>query len=304
MPKYWVKVCLLAVAAMLAVAGCAPPPAPTAASAADRPLVLTTFTVLADMANKIGGGHVEVISITKIGAEIHGYQPTPSDLIKAQDADLILDNGLGLERWFARFLNAVPAPHVVLSEGVEPVNITAGNYEGRPNPHAWMSPEAAKIYVDNIVRAFSDLVPEHADDFRRNGAAYRGELDKLMEGLKAAFAHPAAVPALVSCEGAFSYLARDAGLHEAYLWPVNSDAEGTPRQIKEVIGQVREHRIPTVFCESTVNPESMRQVAEATGARFVTPLYVDSLSGPNGPVPTHLELIKHDISLIKEGLAP
>jgi manganese transport system substrate-binding protein len=304
MPKYWVKVCLLAMVAMLALAGCARPPAPAAASADERPLVLTTFTVLADMANTIGGGYVEVISITKVGAEIHGYQPTPSDLVKAQDADLVLDNGLGLERWFARFLNAVPAPHVVLSDGVEPVNITAGNYEGRPNPHAWMSPAAAKIYVDNIVHAFSDLVPEHADDFQRNGAAYRHELDLVMEDLKAAFADPAAVPALVSCEGAFSYLARDAGLHEAYLWPVNSDAEGTPRQIKEVIGQVRKHRIPSVFCESTVNPESMRQVAQATGARFITPLYVDSLSGPDGPVPTHLELIRHDISLIKEGLAP
>ncbi len=304
MPKIWVKACLLAVAAMLAVAGCARPPAPAAASAGERPLVLTTFTVLADMANKIGGGHVEVVSITKIGAEIHGYQPTPSDLVKAQRADLILDNGLGLERWFARFLNAVPAPHVVLSDGVQPVNITAGNFEGRPNPHAWMSPEAAKIYVDNIVRAFSRLVPAHADDFRRNGAAYRHELDLVMEDLKAAFADPAAVPVLVSCEGAFSYLARDAGLHEAYLWPVNSDSEGTPRQIKDVIGQVREHRVPSVFCESTVNPESMRQVAKATGTRFITPLYVDSLSGPDGPVPTHLELIKHDISLIKEGLAP
>ena len=302
MPKLCARGFLLALAIVLAATGCAAPPQSAAAS--ERPLVLTTFTVLADMADTIGGGHVEVASITKVGAEIHGYQPTPSDLVRAQDADLILDNGLGLERWFARFLNAVPAPHVVLSDGVEPVGITAGNYAGKPNPHAWMSPKAAKIYVDNIVDAFSRLLPARAADFRRNGADYRRELDVLMAGLESAFANPSAVPALVSCEGAFSYLARDAGLREAYLWPVNSDAEGTPRQIRDVIGQVAEHRIPAVFCESTVNPESMQQVAAATGARLITPLYVDSLSGPDGPVPTHLELIRHDISLIKEGLAP
>jgi manganese transport system substrate-binding protein len=304
MPKYLVRACLLAVTAMLALTACGRAPKPAAASPEERPRVLTTFTVLADMADTIGGGHVVVESITKVGAEIHGYQPTPSDLIRAQDADLILDNGLGLERWFERFLHAVPAPHVVLSEGVEPVNIRSGNYEGKPNPHAWMSPKAAKVYVDNIVAAFSDLLPEHAGDFRRNGTDYKQRLDTLMADLQDAFADPAAVPALVSCEGAFSYLVRDAGLREAYLWPVNSDAEGTPRQIKDVIAQVRQHRIPSVFCESTVNPESMQQVAAATGARLITPLYVDSLSGPEGPVPTHLELIQHDISLITKGLAP
>jgi manganese transport system substrate-binding protein len=302
MPKKW-SVALLIVLSLVALPACAPGNARPAASADGRPMVLTTFTVLADLVRQVGRVYVRVESVTKVGAEIHGYQPTPSDLVRAQDADLILDNGLGLERWFARFVAAVPAPHAVLSEGVEPVDIRSGNYEGRPNPHAWMSPKAAKIYVDNTVAALSRLVPEHAADFAANGEDYKRQLDEVMDELHEAFAGSTSVPALVTCEGAFSYLARDAGLREAFLWPVNSDAEGTPRQIKDAINFVRQYDVPSVFCESTVNPGAMEQVAEATGARFLSPLYVDSLSRPDGPVPSHLSLIRHDIELIKKGLA-
>jgi manganese transport system substrate-binding protein len=302
--KWWAAVVLLLLLGALSACGAPGPAGRPAASEDPRPLVLTTFTVLADMARTIGGGHVQVESITKIGAEIHGYEPTPSDLVNAQDADLILDNGLGLERWFERFVASVPAPHVVLSEGVEPVNIRSGDYEGKPNPHAWMSPLAAKTYVDNTVKALSGLDPAHAADFRANGGRYKRELDEVMQELTAAFDGAQSARALVTCEGAFSYLTRDAGLQEAFLWPVNSDAEGTPHQIKDAIQFVQQHQAPAVFCESTVNPAAMEQVAAATGARLVKPLYVDSLSAADGPVPTHLDLIRHDIRMIKEGLAP
>jgi manganese transport system substrate-binding protein len=300
MPKFFA--CLL-LCAGLALAGCAGVPAPERAAASDdRPVVLTTFTVLADLVDEVGGGHVRVESVTKVGAEIHGYEPTPSDLIRAQDADLILDNGLGLERWFERFLLSVDAPHVVLSDGVEPVDIRSGDYRGLANPHAWMSPLAAQTYVDNTVRALSDLSPEHSAAFEANGAALKGELQALLETLRAG-ARSTEGAALVTCEGAFSYLARDAGLKEAFIWPVNADAEGTPRQIRAVIDFVSRHDVPAVFCESTVNPSAQEQVAAATGVRFEGPLYVDSLSGPDGPVPTFLDLLRYDISLITEGLS-
>ncbi|NKX50409.1 zinc ABC transporter solute-binding protein, partial [Arthrobacter deserti] len=259
--KWWTAFTLLLSLGVLAACG-APGAAGTAPKSEDpRPLVLTTFTVLADMARTIGGGHVRVESITKVGAEIHGYEPTPSDLVKAQEADLILDNGLGLERWFERFLASLPAPHAVLSEGVDPVDIRSGDYEGKPNPHAWMSPLAARTYVDNTAKALGRLAPAHPADFRAIGERYKGQLDKVMEELTAAFDDPRSARALVTCEGAFSYLARDAGLAEAFLWPVNSDAEGTPHQIKDAISFVQEHRTPAVFCESTVNPSAMKQVA-------------------------------------------
>ncbi|AUZ87495.1 metal ABC transporter substrate-binding protein [Arthrobacter sp. TmT3-37] len=289
------------VAAAFLLGGCAVDTAPAAGTDA-RPLVLTTFSVLADLADTVGGGHVRVESITKIGAEIHGYEPTPSDLVRAQDADLILDNGLGLERWFERFLYSVDAPHVVLSDGVEPVDIRSGDYTGRANPHAWMSPLAAQTYVDNTVAALAGLAPEHAADFEANGRRLKEDLAGLLAGFREELA-ALDVAALVTCEGAFSYLARDAGLEEAFLWPVNADAEGTPRQIRDVIGFVEENDVPTVFCESTVNPSAQEQVALATGTELGGMLYVDSLSEAGGPVPTFVDLIRHDLETITEGLS-
>ncbi|WP_434993760.1 metal ABC transporter substrate-binding protein [Arthrobacter sp. Ld5] len=280
--------------------GCARPAPPS--SPDDRPHVLTTFSVLADLVDTVGGGHVRVESITKVGAEIHGYEPTPSDLVRAQDADLVIDNGLGLERWFERFLNSVDAPHVVLSDGVEPIDIRTGDYRGRANPHAWMSPVAAQTYVDNTVVALSGLAPEHAADFEANGRELKADLADLLADFREDLADVDAA-ALVTCEGAFSYLARDAGLRESFIWPVNADSEGTPRQIRDVIAFVEENRVPTLFCESTVNPSAQEQVALATGARLGGTLYVDSLSGPEGPVPTFLDLIRYDLHTIAEGLA-
>jgi len=269
----------------------------------DRPLVLTTFTVLADMTRVIAGDHVRVESITKPGAEVHGYEPTPGDLRTAADADLVFDNGLGLERWFERFLTDTHAEHVVLSEGIDPIRIGEDAYAGRDNPHAWMSPLSAQIYVDNIEAALTGLVPEHADDFAAAADSYRLQLrsvhDEMVDALRAV---PEDRRALVSCEGAFSYLARDTGLTEAYLWPVNADRQGTPQQIARTVDFVRDNDVPAVFCESTVSDKAQRQVAADTGAAFGGILYVDSLSEPDGPVPTYLDLLRHDARTITTGL--
>ena len=265
----------------------------------DRPVVLTTFTVLADVAQNVAGDHLRVESITKAGAEIHGYEPTPLDVAMASEADLILDNGLNLEAWFGQFVESVDVPHVVVSDGIEVLDITEDAYAGKPNPHAWMSPVNVQVYVDNMVDAFSELDPAHADDFEANGKAYRAELqevqDELVDGLSAL---PENERALVTCEGAFSYLARDAGLTEQYIWPVNAEQQATPQQIASAIEFVEANDVPAVFCESTVSDRPMQQVVEATGAAFGGTLYVDSLSEADGPVPTYLDLIRYDTTTI------
>ncbi len=273
------------------------------AESRDRPVVLTTFTVLADIARNVAGEHLTVESITKAGAEIHGYEPTPGDIKKAAKADLIVDNGLNLEAWFAQFVSDVRVPHVVVSEGVAPLPIREDAYQGKPNPHAWMSPQNAQIYVDNMVRAFSDLAPAHAADFRANGERYKTELRQVQDELtRALHALPPNERALVTCEGAFSYLARDAGLTEKYIWAVNAEQQATPQQIASAIDFVRQQRVPAVFCESTVSDAPMRQVVEATGAAFGGVLYVDSLSEADGPVPTYLALLRHDARTIGNAL--
>lgn len=265
--------------------------------------MLTTFTVLADIARNVAGDHLRVESITKVGAEIHGYEPTPGDVRKASEADLILDNGLNLEVWFAQFVGTVDKPHAVVSDGVATMDITEDAYAGKPNPHAWMSPVNVQVYVDNMVTAFSDLDPDHAADFAANGADYRAELQAVQDELVAELSVlPQSQRALVTCEGAFSYLARDAGLSEKYIWPVNAEQQATPQQIASVMEFVQVNDVPAVFCESTVSDKAMRQVAEATGAEFGGVLYVDSLSESDGPVPTYLDLIRVDTRTIIDAL--
>lgn len=291
---------VVVIAATVALAACG---AVAPGADDDRPVVLTTFTVLADIAANVAGDRLRVESITRPGAEIHGYEPTPGDIARAADADLILDNGLNLEAWFGQFVEDLDVPHVVVSEDVEPIDIAGDAYAGMPNPHAWMSPLNAMLYVESMVAAFTDLDPAGAETFEANAAAYRGELQAVHDDLVTALdTLPEHHRVLVTCEGAFSYLARDAGLTEAYIWPVNAEQQATPQQVAAVIELVTANEVPAVFCESTVSDKPMRQVVDATGATFGGTLYVDSLSEPDGPVPTYLDLIRHDVDLIVGGL--
>ncbi|WP_172297211.1 metal ABC transporter substrate-binding protein [Pseudoruegeria sp. HB172150] len=287
---------LLAAAASLALT--------PAAMAADKMKVVTTFTVLADMAQNVAGDVAEVVSITKPGAEIHGYEPTPRDIVRAHDADLILWNGLNLELWFEQFLtNLGDIPSATLTEGIDPIPIALGAYEGKPNPHAWMGLDNALIYIDNIAAAFAEYDPDNAETYAANAEAYKDELRATLEPLRDQIADiPEDRRWLVTCEGAFSYLARDFGMEELYLWPMNADQMGTPQQVRTVIDGVREHEIPVVFCESTVNTAPAEQVARETGAQYGGVLYVDSLSEANGPVPTYLDLLRVTATTVAEGL--
>ncbi|KKC37925.1 iron ABC transporter substrate-binding protein [Devosia epidermidihirudinis] len=275
------------------------------AFAQDRIKAVTSFTILADMARNVAGDVADVVSITKPGAEIHNYQPTPGDLIAAQDADLILWNGLNLEQWFAQFLsNMKDVPNAVLTDGIDPMGIGEGPYEGKPNPHAWMSPTDALIYVENIRKAFVSVDPANEAAYNANAAAYSAEITATVAPIRTALnAIPEDERWLVTSEGAFSYLARDFGLKELYLWPINADQQGTPQQVRRVIDAVREHHIPVVFSESTISSKPAEQVARETGAAYGGVLYVDSLSEPDGPVPTYLDLLSVTTTTIVKGLS-
>lgn len=267
--------------------------------------VVTTFTVIADIARNVAGDAAVVESITKPNAEIHNYQPTPGDLARAQGAQLILWNGLNLERWFEKFFARLKGvPGVVVSDGIKPIGIAEGPYADKPNPHAWMSPDAAHIYVDNIRDALSAHDPANAAVYRANAAAYKARIEATFAPIRERFA---ALPNerrwLVTSEGAFSYLARDFGLRELYLWPINADQQGTPQQVRKVIDAVRQSGIPVVFSESTISPDPAMQVARETGARYGGVLYVDSLSDPEGAVPTYLDLLRVTSGLIAEQLS-
>ena len=271
----------------------------------DKFKAVTTFTVIADMARNVAGDAAIVESVTKAGAEIHGYQPTPRDIIRAQDADLILWNGLNLELWFEQFFsNLNDVPSVTLTDGVVPMSISGGDYNGKPNPHAWMSTTSAMIYVDNIRDAFVKYDPDNAATYTANAEAYQQEIAAVIKPLEAdILAVPEGQRWLVSCEGAFSYLIRDFQMQELYLWPINADQQGTPQQVRKVIDGVRANNIPAIFCESTVSQSPAQQVARETDATYGGMLYVDSLTEADGAVPTYIDLLRTTIETIATGLS-
>lgn len=274
---------------------------------ANKPFkVITTFTVIQDMAQQIAGDAAVVESITKPGAEVHNYDPTPRDIAKSQSADLILWNGLNLERWFERFfvhLQNVPA--AVVTEGITPLPIHEGPYRDNPNPHAWMSPKNALIYVDNIQKALAKHDPKHADIYQKNAQVYAEKIIALDKSIQTQMAEiPATQRWLTTSEGAFSYLAKDYDLKELYLWPINAEQQGTPQQVRHMIDTIRQHQIPVIFSESTISDKPAKQVSRETGIRYGGILYVDSLSTANGPVPTYLDLLRVTTETIAKGFKP
>ncbi|OCG01237.1 metal ABC transporter substrate-binding protein [Gilliamella apicola] len=265
--------------------------------------VVTTFTIIQDIAKNVAGDAATVESITKVGAEIHEYEPTPQDIVRAQSADLVLWNGLNLERWFERFFEDIKdVPAVVVTAGIDPMPIQEGSYKGNPNPHAWMSPTLALIYIDNIRAALVKYDPDNANVYNQNATDYAAKIKALDAPLRERLAKiPAEQRWLVTSEGAFSYLTRDYNLKEAYLWPINAEQQGTPKQVKHVIDLVRANNIPVVFSESTISNKPAIQVSQETNAKYGGVLYVDSLSTQDGPVPTYIDLLKVTVETIAKG---
>lgn len=265
--------------------------------------IVTTFTVIQDIAQNVAGDKAIVESITKPGAEIHNYQPTPKDIVKAQKADLILWNGMNLERWFERFFeNVKNKPAIIVSEGITPIAITEGEYKNLPNPHAWMSSQNALQYIENIRAALVKYDPENAQSYNDNAKAYAEKVKNIAEPLRERLATiPKTQRWLVTSEGAFSYLAKDYDFKELYLWPINAEEQGSPKQVKTVIDSVRANHIPVIFSESTVSDKPAKQIAKETGAMYGGVLYVDSLSTKDGVVPTYLDLLNVTISTIADG---
>ena len=268
-----------------------------------KEVILASFTVLADIIKNVAKDDFTVRSITKPGIEVHGYQPTPSDLIKASKAFIFIDNGFGFELWAEKFISNLRVERITISDDLDPIYISEDFYKGKPNPHAWISPKRGMLYVDIIIESLSELRPSFRESFENNGKIYKKKLAKLDKDFSLFINNlDKNNRYLVSCEGAFSYLTNDYGLKEVYLWPVNAETQITPKRMARTISLVKNKNIPTLFCESTVSNESQMIVARETGAKFGGNLFVDSLSQENGPANTYLKMLEHNLKLIKKGL--
>ena len=269
----------------------------------DKIKIVTTFTIIKDIAKNITGDQAIVESITKPGVEIHNYQPTPKDIVRVKGANVILWNGLNLEQWFSRFYSHIENIRTVrVSKGIKPISIYGGEYTGKPNPHAWMSIENAIIYANNILTILVEMDPMNSEFYSNNFRIYSDKLNKIRKEVhkKLEFIDRDK-RFLVTSEGAFSYLAKDLNMQEIYIWPMNSDRQGTPQQIRKVIDRVVKENILVIFSESTVSDKPAKQVASETNAIYGGVLYVDSLSKSNGIVPTYIDLIKITTNTIENG---
>ena len=269
----------------------------------NKEVILASFTVLADIISNVAKDDFIVRSITKPGVEVHGYQPTPSDLVNASNAFVFIDNGFGFELWAEKFVSNLKVKRITVAEDLDPIFISEDFYRGKPNPHAWISPKRGILYVDIIVYSLSELRPSRRTIFEENGKIYKDKLTKIdkefslfINNLNKDRRY------LVSCEGAFSYLTNDYGLEEVYLWPVNAESQITPKRMARTISLVKEKNVPSVFCESTVSNESQMVVANETRANFGGNLFVDSLSDDSGPASSYIKMLEHNLDLIKKGL--
>lgn len=266
--------------------------------------VVTTFTVLADITKNIAGDYAKVESLTPIGAEIHEYEPTSRDLVRLNRADLIITNGLGLEKWFQRFYAkaAKNIPTVEATTGVVPSLITSGPYEGKPNPHAWMSLSYATLYVENIKNALIKYDPANAQGYETNAQAYLAKLNAVKQEVETFIKENKLQGVyLITSESAFSYLAQDLGLKYDSIWPINAEDVGTPTQITRIIKLVKDNNIQVVFSGSTMDRKPMDVVMAETGAKWGGYLYVDTLTDAKGAVPTYLDMLEKTAQTIVAG---
>lgn len=293
----------LLVAMALLCAGCGAAAARAAALDGDRPLVVTTISIVADLTRQVAGEHVTVESIVGIGGDPHVYEPRPSDAAKISEADLVLRNGLGLEHWLDTLVDGSgrSEPVVTVTDGLA----AAADADGKdPDPHLWMDPVLARGYVDRIATALGELDPAHRDDFDRNARSYLRQLDALDQRITQAVATvPHAQRRLVTTHDAFRYFGDRYGLEVVgTIWNVSTEREPSATEIAGLVDAVRAEGVSTVFVETTVNPDLMRQVARDAGVTVGKPLYGDSLGAPGSGADTYIRMLEATTAALVEGL--
>ncbi len=285
--------------ALTACSGAADPAGPDSESGEVR--VVTTFSLLGDLAGEIGGEHVQLHSMVPLGTDPHEYQPLPADIEAATKADLLVWNGLEMETgdgWFAGLVEVAgkdfEGPQVAeAAAGVEPQWLTDGDRK-EVNPHAFLSPKAGLIYVDNITDALIEVDPTNAPVYQANAAQLRSKIEQI-DARYTRELSAAATPVLVTSERAFQYVASDYGLLEGYLWEIDTDEQGTPAQITSLIRFIDEHQPRGLLVESNVDPRPMETVAAETGVPVAGEVYSDELGPAGSEGETYLGYLEYNL---------
>ncbi|WP_290652369.1 zinc ABC transporter substrate-binding protein [Aquisalimonas sp.] len=280
-----------------------------AADGSDRLKVVATFSIIADLTERVAGDAIELSSLTPVGAEVHEWELNARNFAALEEADVVFYNGYNLEQWMgqvrATVRDGTPIIPVAEDSGWETLGIVTGDLEGRPDPHLWMDPRAAAAYGHVIAETLSELDPERAHSFRDGAKALERELDELYADIKDTLAAiPDAQRMLITSEAAFLYFADAFDFEHDGIWGTNSEEEGTPQQLARVMDVIRERQPKAIFWESTISDRHVRSISGDTGVPYHGPLYVDSLGNPGDDADTYTAMMRYNARLLAEKLAP
>lgn len=303
------RIVTLAAIGALALAGCSD--TDTATEDSDTVQAVSTFSILTDIVEEIGGEHVEVHNLVPVGQDPHEYESNPSDTTALSDADVFFVNGLNLEGgeqgWAARMaesVNLTDEQVVMASEGVEPLYLAEG-VEDSVNPHAFLDPNVGVIMAENVAAGLIEVDPDNAEAYEHNLSEYVDELTAIHDQYEEQIGTlEEERRVLVTSERAFQYVADRYDLEEGYIWAVDTDDIGTPDQIISLIDFVNEHEPPVLFLESNVTPSPMETVAADTGVEIHATLYSDELAPEGEPGDTYVGMLKENLNRIADGLQP
>jgi zinc/manganese transport system substrate-binding protein len=270
------------------------------AQAGDRLNVVASFSILGDFARNVGGDRVNVTTLVGPNHDPHVYEPTPSDAKKIADAKVVIINGLGLEGWMSRLVQSSGSRAVVVvaSTNVTPLKLGSG-----VDPHAWQTVTNAKTYLYNIRTALSAVAPADAEFFKANADAYRMKLDDLDSEIgQWVGSIPPEHRKVISTHTAFGYFAKAYGIKFIAPRGVSTDSEPSARDIAGIITQIKTERIPVVFLENISDPRLIQRIAAETGARIGGTLYSDSLTDEKGEAPTYIDMVRHNIRALRNGI--
>lgn len=277
----------------------------------EKLLLVTTYSILADMVEQVAGERAEVYSMVPIGANPHEYEPLPRDVQKVQDADAIFYNGLNLEAgngWFENLLKTAgksgeEAPVYALTEGISPIYLESKGLEGQPDPHAWLDLQNGIRYVENVRDALIEVDPEGQEYYEERARAYIQEIEQLHQEIIREVAQiPEEQRLIVTSEGAFKYFGQAYGFETAYIWEINSENQGTPEQIQSIVSRVRQSQVPALFVETSVDRRSMETVSRETGVPIAGEVFTDSLAPRGEAGDTYLEMMRHNAQTFLQGL--